>query len=160
MIRWEDMRPLAGMFPFRRHDRMGWTAGRQGGGGPGGKMPSPPHLPSFAFRVWLQPSLRTLPTAPDSTSHRAQAHAQPARRLAQRYKGIKSSAGLPLLNPEQRLHQADERKSTSLKDWSGFHLASIITPVSLHKYLFAVEYAPMATYANAPGTCTWYKYAK
>ena len=49
--------------------------------------------------------------------------------------------------------------STSLKDRSGCHLASIRTPVSLHKYLFAVEYAPMATHTNASDTCTWYNYA-
>ena len=49
--------------------------------------------------------------------------------------------------------------STSLKDRSGNRLTLIVTPVGLHKYLFTVEYAPMATHTNASGTSTWYKYA-
>ena len=60
--------------------------------------------------------------------------------------------------PEARAPTDGRTGSTSLKDRSGSHLASIITPVSLHKYLFAAPHAPMVTHANASGSCTLYKY--
>ena len=74
--------------------------------------------------------------------------------------GSKSrSHPLPERLPGAKLHQADERISTSYENRSRHPLTPGIAPMGLHKFCFTVSDTLVGVNANTSDTCTLYKYA-